>query len=231
MNPEREVEIKLWDWLKTKSNNVKEVYFNSVNEVNAPVFKVIGNCKIPDLIVRFENSYTKKYEYMAIEVKDASKSINVRNGTKIYSEYLKNYIENKTKYFIKDKEIQIKHFSLATQYSPEGHLKNNEKLEFNDRVRGQSFGNKNVPFFEFISTKEIYRGMLSDYSANRKSKKLISIPLPSLGILISDVLLNFDMTELETQPGMKGNPIYQCTTYNPNGNKKRGGFQQCLMKI
>jgi len=29
MNPEREVEIKLWDWLKCRSESVKKVYFNS----------------------------------------------------------------------------------------------------------------------------------------------------------------------------------------------------------
>ena len=199
IKPEREVEIKLWDWLKVqnKNGNVDEVYFNSKNQVMAPIFNVTGVKKIPDLLVLFYNSYSHKYEYMAIEVKDASKSINVRNGTKIYSQYLVNYIENKSKYFIKDKEINISHFALATQNSPEGHIKNNEKLEFNDKVRGQSFGNKNVPYFEFISTKEIYRGILPDYSTYRKSNKLIGIPLPSLGILISDLLFTFDKSELE----------------------------------
>ncbi len=231
MNPEREVEIKLWNWLKTKSNSVKEVFFNSKNEVSAPIFSVKGNKKIPDLLILFLNPYTKRNEYMAVEVKDASNSINTRNGSKIYEKYLKNYIEGKTKYFINDKEINISHFSLATQFSEEGHIKKNEKLEFNENVRGKSFGNRNVPYFEFISTKEIYRGMLVSYSEYRKSKKLISIPLPSLGILISDVLINFDIKQLELQPGMKGNPMYQCSNYNPYGNKRKGGFQQCLMKI
>ncbi len=52
MNPERKVEIKLWDWLKTRGDSVNEVYFNSKNEVNAPVFRVEGNQKKPDLLLR-----------------------------------------------------------------------------------------------------------------------------------------------------------------------------------
>jgi len=231
MNSEREVEIKLWDWIKTKSYNVKEIFFNSINEVNAPIFKVRGNKKIPDLLILFLNPYTNEKQYMAVEVKDATNSINVRNGRKIYDIYLKNYIKGKTKYFIDNQEIKISHFAIATQYSECGHLKKNEKLEFNEKVRGKSFGNKNVPFFEFISTKEIYRGMLSSYSQYRKSNKLISVPLPSLGILISDVLKKFDIIELERQYGMEGSPMYQCSTYNPNSNKGKGGFTQCLMKI
>ena len=88
MNPERKVEIMLWDWLKCKGNSVKNVYFNSINEVGAEVFRVIGTIKTkPDLVIEFENPYTHNIEYMAIEVKDASKSGNVRGGTKVFEGY------------------------------------------------------------------------------------------------------------------------------------------------
>jgi len=102
MNPERAVEIKLWDWLMSKSNSVKNVYFNSKNEIGADIFKVIGIVKTkPDLVVEFENPYTHINEYMVIEVKDGSKGGGiVRKGTKVYEEYMLNFINEKTKYII-----------------------------------------------------------------------------------------------------------------------------------
>lgn len=231
MNPEREVEIKLWDWLINQGSTVKNVFFNSKNEVMAPIFKVTGLRKIPDLLVLFYNNYTKEYEYMAIEVKDASSSKNIRDGAKIYDTYLKNYIEKKTKYLIDNKEIKINHFCIATQYSEYGHLKKKELIETNENIRGKYFGNKVVPYFEFSGTKEVYRGMLPRYSEYRKENKLIGQELPSLGILISDVIIKFDKNQLEVQSGMKGLPLYQCIMFNKNNNKKKGGFKQELLKL
>jgi len=193
MNPEREVEIKLWDWLKCKSESVKNVYFNSKNEVGAAVFRITGEVKTkPDLVIEFVNPYTHDLEYMAIEVKDASKSGNVRGGTKVFEEYLLNVVNNKTKYFVDDKEIKIKHFAIATQFSEEGHLKKNEGLEFNESMRGNTtIGNKIVPYFEFSGTKEIHRGMVTSFAKYRKDNKTGKKELPSIGILVSDVLINF----------------------------------------
>ncbi len=229
MNPERGVEIKLWDWLRCRSESVKNVYFNSKNEVGANVFRVVGEIKTkPDLVIEFENPYSHHIEWMAIEVKDASKSGNVRGGTKVFEEYLLNVVNEKTKYFVGEKEIKIKHFAIATQFSEEGHLKKNEGLEFNDSMRGNvSIGNKIVPFFEFSGTKEIHRGMVTSFAKYRKDNKIGKTELPSIGILISDVLLNFSKVELEKQPHMKGRPIYQAVTFN--SWKRR--WSQCLMKI
>ena len=229
MNPKREVEIKLWDWLMNRSKSVSNVYFNSKNEVMAPVFSIRGACrKKPDLIIEFENSYTHKNEFMVVEVKDASNSGNVRKGAKVFREYLLNYISGKTKYFINNEEIKIQHFSIATQFSEEGHLKQNEKAEFHESLRGNlSIGNKIVPYYEFTGTCEIYRSMVVVFSDYRKDNILSKIPLPSIGILISDVLLKFDIEEIRNQKGMKGMPIYQAVTFNER--KKR--WSQCLMKI
>jgi len=230
MNPERKVEIKLWDWFKTHGENVIEIYFNSINEVGAPIFKVSGEQKIPDLLIETFNPLKNANEFIAVEVKDASKSINVRSARKIYDVYLLNYINKKTKYLIKNKEIKINHFAIATQYSPNGRLTKKETLEFNENVRGKSWGNKVVWYFEYSRTKENYRGMLASYSEYRKNKKLKGIELPSIGIIISDVLKKFDIKELEIMPDVIGRPIFQCTKYNKN-NFKNGGFKQCLMSI
>lgn len=229
MNPERVVEIKLWDWFKCNGQAIKNIYFNSKNEVEAEIFRVVGNIKTkPDLVIEFLNPYTYELEYMAIEVKDASKSGNVRKGTKVFEEYLLNVVNDKTKYFIGKKEIQIKHFSIATQFSLEGHLKKNERLEFNESMRGNtSIGNIIVPYFEFSGTKEIHRGMVTSFAKFRKDNNIGKNELPSIGIIVSDVLLNFSKDELERQPKMKGKPIYQAITFN--SWKKR--WSQCLMKI
>jgi len=127
MNPEREVEIKLWDWLKTdKARSVEEVYFNSKNEVNAPVFKVGGTQKKPDLIIKHNDGWGNKY--CVVEVKDNSSSLNILKGDKIIDVYFKNYVEGKTKYLINDSEIKIDSFVIATQDSPNGFLFKNETL-------------------------------------------------------------------------------------------------------
>lgn len=230
MNPEREVEIKLWDWFKTKSNDVKEVYFNSENEINAPVFRVEGEQKKPNLIIEIFNKYGNKKEFIAVEVKDGTKSIEVIKGRKIYDIYLLNYIKGKTKYFIGNEEIKINHFAVATQYSINGRLMKNETLEWNERVRGASWGNKNVFRFEYNRTKENHGSTLASYSEYRKNKKLYGVILPSLGVIVSDVLRIFDFEELRRMPDAVGKPIFQCIRYNKN-NFKNGGFKQCLMKI
>lgn len=227
MRKERCIEIALWDWFKTKSKNVEEVYFNSKNEVNAPVFKVKGVRKIPDLIIKIWDNINKELSYMAIEVKDASISKNIRDGRKIYEKYLINHFENKTKYFIDNKEIKINHFAIATQYSPGGKLFKKENIEFNKKVIGKYFANIILPKFEGIRTKENYRTMLSSYSEYRKKNKLTGKNMPSLGIIISDVLIKFDAEEVRIMSGFKGQPIFQCVLFKKN--KKR--FQQCLMKL
>lgn len=229
MNPERKVEIKLWDWFINRSNSIFEVYFNSKNEVGSKIFQVRGKCKkLPDLVIKLINPYTNEIQYMAIEVKDACSGGNVRRGTKIYDEYLLNYVKGKSKYFVENKEIIINHFAIATQFSEEGHLRKIEKTEFNESMRGKtSIGNIIVPYFEFSGTKEIYRGMVHSFAKYRKDKNMGKINLPSIGVIISDVIIKFDREELKKQYGSKGMPIYQCITFN----KKKNRWSQCLMKI
>lgn len=229
MNPERGVEIKLWDWLMNRSSSVVAIYFNSKNEVGSDMFTVRGECKKkPDLVIKFINRFTHKNNFMVVEVKDASNGGNVRKAADQLEEYMLNYIEGKSKYFLNEEEIKINHFAIATQFSEEGHLRKIEQTEFNESMRGKiSLGNIIVPFFEFSGTKEIYRGMVHSFSKYRKDRKIGKNKLPSVGVLISDVILNFDREELKRQVGTKGMPIYQCVTFN--NNKKR--WSQCLMKI
>ena len=106
MKPEAQVEIKLFDWLLTKSEFIKrEIYFNRKNVIGWKSFRVEGERKRPDFLIIVDRKYKK--EYYAIEIKDNSSSNNILKGSKII-EYSKRYSEGKTKYFIEDKEINVK---------------------------------------------------------------------------------------------------------------------------
>ena len=109
MNPEEESEIVLWDWLKTKGINVKEVYFNRINKLNAPTFQTSGLNKKPDFIVKIDRGYGT--EFIAIEIKNTKNSRNVHDSGKILL-YYENFILKKTKYLIDGKEIEVKQTCL-----------------------------------------------------------------------------------------------------------------------
>ncbi len=232
MNTERQIEIKLWNWLSKSMRpfgNVLEIFFNSKNELGCRTFKVRGDLRtIPDLIIKFSNPYNGGINYMAIEVKDAKISKNVRDGlAKLPQEYLFNYIEGKTKYLVDGKEIKINHFAVSTQFSPEGHLYLGELPEINESMRGKTnIAGKTIPVWEFGRTKEGYRNMLSTYSKYRKDKKLSKKQLPSLGILISDNVLNYSRDEAKAIR-ISGNPLFQGIQFNTNSMR----WSQCLMKL
>ena len=127
MKPEEKVEMILWSWLKSiKNSDIKEIYLNRKNCFGCKIFKIKGERKIPDMIIEIENFYGKKY--YAIEIKDNNKSKNVLGASKIIDKYFKNYVENKTKYYIDEKEININGFLIATQSSPKGYLFKNEEI-------------------------------------------------------------------------------------------------------
>ncbi len=198
MKPEEEVEIILWDWLKpTKYNNIKEIYFNRINKINAPTFQTKGLNKKPDFIILLNRGFGN--EYMVVEIKDASKTINILKGTKIL-DYYKNYISNKTKYYINENEIKIHHFSIATQQSKNGTLffEDNELIENDkkDLVKMGILSNK-----EYRRNKDYIRGLFNGFKELRKEFNLKDIKSSSLGILISN-------------PGTKENyPYYQTVIY------------------
>ena len=121
MKPEEKTEIILWDWLKTKSKYVEEIYFNRKNKLNSPVFKTKGITSAkPDLIMKINDGYGIKF--YAIEVKNSEKSKNILNASKIIDKYLKDYINKKTTYLIENKEIKLKGYLIATDSSLKGYL-------------------------------------------------------------------------------------------------------------
>jgi len=120
LKPEAKAEIILWDWLITKGKYVKNIYFNRINELGGKIFRVEGERKIPDFVVEINDGYGIKY--YAVEIKPSNNSKDILKASKILDLYLKNYLNNKTKYYVGEKEIKLNGFLIATNESPKGHL-------------------------------------------------------------------------------------------------------------
>lgn len=191
MRPEEQTEVILWDWLMTKSKYkyVQEVYLNRKNNLNG-TFQVKGTKgRKPDLIIKFDRGYGT--EYLAVEVKSSKLGKNVYDACKIL-DYYEDYFIGKAKYFIDKKEIKIKHFAIATDNSPEGHLLKGEKdiwdnykdpedLEFKKKLVDSGC----YPQLEFYSTGLYLRILWANW--RRLRKKLGFTKAPSIGILMIDL--------------------------------------------
>lgn len=186
MKPERTVEIILWDWLRQNQGDVEEVYFNSTNELGWKKFRVEGLQQKPDLIIQINKGYGSKF--FAVEVKNGEDSLNVLKGWKIVNIYFKNYIEEKTKYFIEDKQIEIDTFLIATQFSLKGYLFKDESIidNLSEPEKKSKFTAANkykiIPRKEGHRTFEFIRFLWRTYAEirNNYNKKV------GLGILIAD---------------------------------------------
>jgi len=187
MKPEEQAEIILWDWLKTKSQFVEEVYFNRINKLNSPVFTTKGINKKPDLIIKINRGYG--IEFIATEVKSSEQSKNIHDAQKII-DYYKKYITKKTKYFIDGEEIQINHFVVATENSPKGYLFMDEiniidNTKSNDVWRKTNSKYKLEPQKEYSLTSMFVRSLWANFRFFRKEHEDLG-DYPSLGILMSN---------------------------------------------
>jgi len=190
MKPEARAEIILYDWLITKSLNIIKVYFNRKNELGINKFQVKGEIKkIPDFVI--SHNTINGIEYIAVEIKDATKSNNVQDSQKIL-DYYKNYYLRKTKYFIQDKEIKINLFCVATNNSPKGYLFNEEykeTLEDNKQDHEKLLKYNLFPRYEYRRTHDLTRGLISRFKDLRKEFKIIK-EAPGIAILISNLKIN-----------------------------------------
>jgi len=171
------------------------------------IFKTIGSTKKPDII--FKKPFCE--EYIAIELKNSIKSINVRMGTKII-DYYDDYVTSKTKYIIDEKEIEIKHFLIGTQFSPEGHLFK-EEFGFKNNLTGntgKSFAANNniIPTFEYNLTHNFIRQLWQDWIRKGKDKTA------GVGVLLSDSL-----NELTDNEFKDGGPAFMSQIYTTRWNQ------------
>lgn len=208
MKPEEEVEIKLWDWLKTKSKNVIENYFNRKNKLNSPIFQTKGLNKKPDFLIKINvNGFN---EFIALEIKNSLKSKNILDAGKILDIYYKNYIEDKTEYFIDDEKVNVKYFAVGSDNSMSGFLFKDEKM-----LLAKDSENKSkkfvaeiglIPKIEGVKSHQFVRELWARQGRIDLNDKKIGI-----GILISKGIY----------------PYLFCKRYSEN--KKRWG--QCFFEL
>lgn len=187
IKPEVKAEMILWDWMinNNPKGNIEIIYFNRKNILNCKTFRVEGDMKIPDFILKIKDKY--KIKYYAVEVKSSDKSINILQSSKIL-EYLKNYLENKTKYFIAYEKINLSGFLIATDKSPLGYLfkkeiwTDNTNKEGNKSKRDAATLYKIIPKKEGSRTFDFIRMLWREYTKFRKNydKKL------DVGIIIGN---------------------------------------------
>lgn len=195
MKPEETAEIILWDWLKTKSKYVEEIYFNRINKLNG-IFTVKGTQgRKPDFVIKINRNFG--VEYIAIEIKNANKSKDVYDAHKIL-DYYEEYFMGKAKYYINNKEIKINHFAIATNNSIKGYLlrKENQLLDNmdagddNEEYKRYMVECGNFPRYEYYTTSIYLRLLWSNWRRLAKKctvkKKWTGIKAPSIGIIISN---------------------------------------------
>ena len=192
LKPEEKIEIVLWDWLKTKSNNIKEVYFNRKNKLNWKVFTTSGINAKPDLIISFNRGFGM--EYIAVEVKDSSSSRNIHDSGKILN-YYENFILEKTRYFIYNKPIHINHFAVASNNSELGFLFEEDNILISNEKSSDEWRKKNselnlIPKFEYQRTSDYIRRLWAEWRVLKKRLKLDKKKLSSIGIIICNPTIN-----------------------------------------
>jgi len=193
MKPEEETEIILWDWFKTKSENILEVFFNRINELKWKTFTTSGVNKKPDFIISMNRGYG--IEYIALEIKNSKNSRDIHDSGKILM-YYENYISGVTKYFINGEEIEIKHFAVASENSIDGHLfKKDDDIIKNYSDQDDSWRKTNsklnlIPQKEYIRTSDFQRRLWSEWRNLKKRLNILHHKLPSIGIIISNPTIN-----------------------------------------
>lgn len=187
MKPEEKAEIILWDWLKTRSSHVQEIFFNRKNELNAPRFKTTGMNKKPDFLIKIDRGYG--IEYIALEIKFATSSRSVLDSGKIL-DYYENYYLGDTQYLINNQKVDIHHFAVATQNSPKGHLFNFERSIENGWISNDAWRQFNIkyklePQYEYSETSKFQRNLWNQFK--RLRSKLDITQGPSIGMIHSEI--------------------------------------------
>jgi len=186
MNPETIVEVELGNWFKKW--NIPYWYNRKISKINnTNIFTVKGSQKKPDIII-FSQNYPIN-GHIAIEVKNSNDSKNVHDSTKIIN-YLTNYKNKRTTYYINNKLIEIKVFAVATQNSIKGKLYNNEKKVWPTNTKWHKIlqATKNEPPYEYDRTKEYIRLFWGMWRATRENIE------PGLGVVLSGILNNSKST-------------------------------------
>lgn len=173
--PEERAEIKLIGWLM---ENGVECYSNRnscVSELTkCDIFTIKGGRKKPDMIL-FDG-----IEYYILEIKPGDGSSKQTRDSRKIIKYYRNFLEGKTRYFIRNNKIGPKYFLVASIHSPEGKLFKNE--EFRSKIRDKIDAlKKGVPQREYYKTFGLSRQIWDEWKPY-KDKRF------AMGCLLSDKL-------------------------------------------
>jgi len=187
MKPEEKAEIILWDWLITKGKHIEKIYFNRTNNLDTPVFTTRGINKKPDFLILIDRGFGK--EFICLEIKTGSDR-NIHDSGKILM-YYQNYIQDKTKYYIDNKEVKINHFCVASENSIKGCLFGSSNWISNELSSGDTYRKQSqkfgfLPTWETIRTSDYQRRLWSEWRTFKKENDCERIGLPSIGILIGE---------------------------------------------
>jgi hypothetical protein len=186
MYPETHAEFRIGNWLT--QHNIQYWHNRKITELkNDNIFRVEGTQKKPDMII--QTTKIPISGFIAIEIKPGQLSKAVRDSCKTLT-YLRNYTNGLTKYFIGNKEIKIKVFAIATQFSIEGKLFNEQTPMSPTDLHWSKIlkKTKNEPPIEFIKTKEFVRNLWANWRLERTNND------PGIGIITSGILNKNDDT-------------------------------------
>jgi len=180
IKPETKTEIKLADWFY--QNNILVWHNRKIKELqNTNIFKTVSKTnKKPDMVI-YSNLIKK---YIALEIKDATKSKSVLEAGKIIN-YQNDYKNKKTFYYIDRNEIQIDSFLIATNFSRYGKLFDEDEIVFpsDEKFRKLNRIRKLEPSKEYIKSKQFLRNLWATWKTNGRTKEDLGI-----GILLSSAL-------------------------------------------
>lgn len=173
---EKKVYLYLKDWFERSGVNC---YLN----YGKNGFTTKGSRKKPDLILLSK----KLNQWIVVEVKVGNISKDIYDANKII-DYWSEYTENKIKYFIKNQEITISSFAVATFFSPFGKLfQEDNELKGMDDAKDQ-WAKMNIekgiePMWEYAHSRQYLRNLWANWRRIRKKEESAGI-----GIVFSNIL-------------------------------------------
>lgn len=175
LKPEERAEIKIGAWLL---ENGFEIYSNRKGVVTkilcCGVFNTKGEMKRPDMIA-FDNR-----DYYVFEIKSGTGSSKATRDSRKIIKYYENFLNKKTRYFIKGNEITPKYFLVASLFSVDGHLFEDKEIITHTRSEEEA-RIKGVPQKEYSKTFSFARQIWDEWKPI-KDKRFV------LGTLLSDKL-------------------------------------------
>lgn len=171
LKPEERAEIRLAGWLMSHGIPVYLNRATIAQKLSCDVFTVKGLRKRPDIVFYSGG-------YCVVEVKSGVGSKNTRDARKIVS-YYKDCLDGRASYHIEGKRIYPRCFLVATFFSPEGHLFDDEVVF--KRTERDKAAYQGRPQKEYNQTFSFIRQIWDEWKPIKNNEF-------SMGVLLSGIL-------------------------------------------